>query len=110
MRRSRSEHLGEDLWNAALQERIDAWRKAGKSISYEDQCASLTQIRGELPDDWAIMNCSSQKITLRRLNKAFQSFFRRVARHRASRATSRPGACQGSATRDMAMAGVSRQP
>lgn len=68
-----------DLWNAALQERIEAWRKAGKSISYADQCASLTQIRGELPDDWAIMNCSSQQITLRRLNKAFQNFFRRVA-------------------------------
>jgi putative transposase len=71
--------LHKDLWNAALQERIDAWRKAGKSISYEDQCASLTLIRGELPDDWAIMNCSSQQITLRRLNKAFQGFFRRVA-------------------------------
>jgi putative transposase len=71
--------LHKDLWNAALQERIDAWRKVGKSISYEDQCASLTQIRGELPDDWAIMNCSSQQVTLRRLNKAFQGFFRRVA-------------------------------
>lgn len=67
-----------DLWNAAMQERIDAYRKIGKSISYEDQCASLTQIRNELPDDWATANCSSQQITLRRLNKAFQSFFRRV--------------------------------
>jgi len=69
-----------DLWNAALQERIDAWQKSHKSISFEDQCKSLTQIRGELPEDWAMMNCSSQQITLRRLNKAFQSFFSRCAK------------------------------
>lgn len=68
-----------DLWNAALEERIDAWRKAGKSISYEDQCRSLTQLRGELPEDWATMNCSSQQITLRRLDKAFKAFFARCA-------------------------------
>ncbi len=69
-----------DLWNAALEERIDAWRKARKSISYEDQCASLTQLRGELPEDWATMNCSSQQVTLRRLDKAFKAFFDRVKR------------------------------
>lgn len=69
-----------ELWNAALQERIDAWAKAKKSISYEDQCKSLTQIRGELPEDWATSNCSSQQITLRRLNKAFQAFFARCAK------------------------------
>ena len=66
------------LWNAALQERSEAWRKARHSISYEDQCASLTLIRAALPEDWATMNCSSQQITLRRLNKAFVAFFRRV--------------------------------
>lgn len=69
-----------DLWNAALEERIDAWRKARKSISYEDQCRSLTQVRGDLPDDWAWMNCSSQQITLRRLDKAFKAFFSRCAK------------------------------
>ena len=72
-----------ELWNAALEERIDAWRKAGKSISYEDQCRSLTQVRGELPEDWATMNCSSQQITLRRLDKAFKAFFERVRRGRS---------------------------
>lgn len=69
-----------DLWNAALEERIDAWRKAKKSISYEDQCQSLTEIRGALPEDWAIANCSSQQITLRRLDKAFKAFFARCAK------------------------------
>jgi len=72
-----------DLWNAALEERIDAWRKrdtTGKSISYEDQCRSLTQVRAELPEDWATMNCSSQQITLRRLDKAFKAFFARCTK------------------------------
>ena len=70
-----------DLWNAALEERIDAWRKAGISIGYQDQCKSLTQVRGELADDWA--NCSSQQITLRRLDKAFMAFFDRCRRGQA---------------------------
>ena len=69
-----------DLWNAALEERIDAWRKAGKSISFEDQCKSLTRIRADLPEDWAQANCSSQQITLRRLDKAMKAFFARCAK------------------------------
>lgn len=73
-------HSHKNLWNAALEERIDAWKKAKKSISYEDQCKSLTQIRGELPQDWAGVNCSSQQITLRRLDKAFQAFYARCAK------------------------------
>lgn len=73
-------HSHKDLWNAALEERIDAWKKCRKSISYEDQCKSLTQIRGELPDDWASINCSSQQITLRRLDKAFKAFYQRCAK------------------------------
>ena len=69
-----------NLWNAALEERIDAWKKAKKSMSYEDQCKSLTQIRGELPQDWANVNCSSQQITLKRLDKAFKAFYARCAK------------------------------
>lgn len=76
---TRQLHSHKDLWNAALEERIDAWKKFRKSVSYEDQCKSLTQIRGELPDDWAGFNCSSQQITLRRLDKAFKAFYARCA-------------------------------
>ena len=67
----------QQLYNAALEERISAWRMQRKSISYQDQCASLTQIRRELPE-WAAPNCSSQQMTLRRLDKAFKAFFQRV--------------------------------
>ena len=67
----------QQLYNAALEERISAWAKANKSISYADQCKSLTQLRTDLPE-WALANCSSQQMTLRRLNMAFAAFFRRV--------------------------------
>ncbi len=33
------------LYNAALEERIDAYRKSGKSIGYVAQAKSLTEIR-----------------------------------------------------------------
>ncbi len=61
-----------------MQERISAWSKAGKSISYADQCKSLTSLRKELPEWRDAANCSSQQMTLRRLDKAFGAFFRRI--------------------------------
>jgi len=67
----------QQLYNAALEERISAWQKARKSIGYADQCASLTELRNELPE-WAEANCSSQQMTLRRLDRAYAAFFRRV--------------------------------
>lgn len=68
----------QQLYNAALEERISAWTKAKLSISYEDQCKSLTVLRNDLPEWASAANCSSQQMTLRRLKKAFDAFFRRV--------------------------------
>ncbi|MCM8738716.1 helix-turn-helix domain-containing protein [Azospirillum sp. A1-3] len=67
----------QQLYNACLEQRIDAWRHAKLSVSSADQCADLTTLRRECPD-WAVANCSSQQITVRRLTKAVQAFFRRV--------------------------------
>ena len=69
--------LHQQLYNAALQERIDAYRKYGKTISYNEQQASLTIIRAELPE-YKALPCTSKRMTLRRLDKAFKEFFRRV--------------------------------
>jgi putative transposase len=67
-----------ELYNAALQERRDAWSHAGKTrISYGDQSAQLTEMRALRPDQ-AVWSFSSQQATLRRLNKAFAGFFLRV--------------------------------
>ena len=38
------------LYNAALEERISAWRCARKSISFEDQTQSRTQVRQAAPE------------------------------------------------------------
>ena len=67
----------QQLYNAALEQRIDAWRRRGVSLSYQDQCKELTALRTECPEFSAI-NCSSQQRTLRRLDIAFRAFFRRV--------------------------------
>jgi putative transposase len=67
-----------DLYNAALQERRDAWSHASKTrIRYGDQSAQLTRMRAARPDQ-AVWSFSSQQATLRRLNKAFAGFFRRI--------------------------------
>jgi putative transposase len=68
-----------ELYNAALQERRDAWSHSKTRIRYEDQSAQLTEIRSARPDH-ATWSFSSQQATLRRLNKAFGGFFRRVKR------------------------------
>jgi putative transposase len=68
-----------ELYNAALQERRDAWSHSKTHIDYLDQSAQLTEIRSARPDQ-AVWSFSSQQATLRRLNKAFAGFFRRVKR------------------------------
>ena len=73
----RTHKLHCDLRNAALQERIDAYRLAGKTISFAAQCKSLTEIRAAHPEYLAI-NAQSAQVTLKRLALAFDAFFRRV--------------------------------
>ncbi|WP_031406439.1 RNA-guided endonuclease TnpB family protein [Thiomonas sp. FB-Cd] len=66
-----------ELYNAALEERIDAWHKARKSISYYDQQNVLPQIKADRPELNELGSHALQQ-TLRRLDLAFQLFFRRV--------------------------------
>jgi len=74
--------LHQKLYNAALEERIDAYRKCRISVSFVDQCRSLTQIRAELPE-YERLNAQSGQVTLKRLDRAFSNFFRRVAQGKA---------------------------
>ncbi|MEV0590422.1 RNA-guided endonuclease InsQ/TnpB family protein [Nonomuraea cavernae] len=66
------------LYNAALEERREAWRRSGVSIRYGDQSAQLKEIRNADPGGQGRWSFTSQQQTLRRLDKAFQAFFRRV--------------------------------
>ena len=66
-----------DLWNAALEERIECYRKTGESISFYDQCKSLTVIRAN-DESFRQFTVEAQRTPLNRLDKAFKAFFRRV--------------------------------
>lgn len=66
-----------DLWNAALEERISAWRR-GVRIGYNDQAAHLKVVRTDL-DGWqGLVHTHEAQTVLKRLDLAFKAFFRRV--------------------------------
>jgi putative transposase len=67
------------LYNGALQERRDAYRHASKTtVRYGQQSAQLKDIRACDPERQGRWSFSSQQATLRRLDKAFAAFFRRI--------------------------------
>ncbi|KUJ35992.1 transposase [Streptomyces sp. NRRL F-5122] len=67
------------LYNGALQERRDAYRHTSKTtVRYGQQSAQLKDIRSFDPERQGRWSFSSQQATLRRLDKAFAAFFRRV--------------------------------
>jgi putative transposase len=65
------------VYNAALEERIRIYRATGKLLSFANQCKILTQWRHQIPSLKKI-NAQSLQVTLKRLDLAFQDFFRRV--------------------------------
>lgn len=66
------------LYNAALEERREAWRMRRVSASYHRQAGQLPAIRAADPGGQGRWSAGSQQQTLRRLDKAFTAFFRRV--------------------------------
>lgn len=64
------------LYNAALQERRDAYKRLGRSITYYDQANQLKSIRAE--SGCTLVNFSACQDVLRRVEKTFQAFFRRI--------------------------------
>ena len=85
LRPTRAQHAGlqtilksqRDLYNAALQERRDAWSKGKISISLNDQTKSLTEIR-KFDETYGEAPYNLSKWTLKRLDDAFKAFFRCV--------------------------------
>jgi putative transposase len=67
------------LYNAALQERRDAWLHVSATrVRYGDRSAQLKHIRAFDPEGQGRWSFSSQQATLRRLDRAFVAYFRRV--------------------------------
>jgi len=65
------------LYNDALAQRKSAYEGNKESVSYNQQSAWLKTNRQE-QDKFASLNFSSCQRTLRRLDKSFQAFFRRI--------------------------------
>lgn len=64
------------LYNAALEERIGAYRKAGRALSLYDQHKNLTVLRED--HEFSQYDLKCQRSALCTLDRAFKSFFRRV--------------------------------
>jgi putative transposase len=65
------------LYNAAVQERPDAWQKCGVRITLADQRAQLPAVNEVRPEYQGIHSQVLQDV-LTRLDRALQAFFRRV--------------------------------
>lgn len=64
------------LYNAALEERRGAWKIARKSVSFYDQDRQLKEIRAA--GNTGIVSFDVARGVLRRVDRAFDGFFRRV--------------------------------
>ncbi len=67
-----------DLWNAALEERISAWKKEEKKISLSDQEKALKEIRVDVGGWKGLIHTHEAQTVLKRLDLAFKAFFRRL--------------------------------
>lgn len=65
-----------EIYNAAMQERRDAWKRERKSVGYFDQTKQLTEIRA-LRNDVQSLPVEVGREPLRRVDRAFKAFFRR---------------------------------
>jgi len=65
-----------ELYNAALQERRDAYPMCGQTISFAHQSAQLPEIKAVRPEYEAVYSQVLQDV-LHRVDKAFKAFFRR---------------------------------
>ena len=70
-------YLHRRLYNQALEERKNSYEQLGKTVNYLRQANQIKQSRQNDPDV-AWLNHTSIQQTLRRLQKAFDAFFRRV--------------------------------
>lgn len=68
-----------DLYNAGLQERIDCYRKTGKTLTYNTQALHLKEVRS-IDERLANFSFTAEQQVLRRLDKSFRAFFDRCKR------------------------------
>src|SRR5215472_11105691 len=65
------------LYNVALEERKTAWERRGVSFNYYDQANELPDLKAACPE-YTEVNAQVLQDVLKRLDRAFQAFFRRI--------------------------------
>jgi hypothetical protein len=98
--------LHQRLYNAALEQRIEAYSRRGISVTYNMQAKDLTQLRAEFPE-YKALNAQSEQVTLKRLDRAFELFkeSERVKQKRDSLDSKPLNGSRAGATQHMEMAG-----
>ena len=66
------------LYNEALEHRRHIYKHTGQSVSYPAQWRRFKEDRKERVEDFGLLNATSVQQLLRRLEKSFSSFFRRL--------------------------------
>jgi putative transposase len=66
------------LYNAALEQRINVYQETGKGVNYPAQWSHFRDQRHNKPDVFGMLNATSVQQMLRRLDKSFSAFFRRL--------------------------------
>jgi putative transposase len=74
---SRLLNVARELYNACLQERRDAYKMQGVTLNYYDQANELKELRQMIPEV-ALLNYGASQDMIRRLDKGFKAFFRRI--------------------------------
>src|ERR1700730_14171853 len=69
--------LCRELYNAALQERIESYKTTQKGVTWLQQQSQLPAIK-EVRPEFKSINAHTLQAVLIRLNRSFQNFFRRV--------------------------------
>lgn len=69
------------VYNDALNERREAWKRSRRSVSYAQQSRRLTIERNSYPDEMGMLNATSIQQMLRRVDKAYQALYKGHAGH-----------------------------
>ena len=66
------------LYNTALEQRKTVYEDTGESVNYVGQWAHFRDVRNANPDTFGLVNATSLQQLLRRVDKAYRAFFRRL--------------------------------
>ncbi len=71
-------NITRNVYNAALEQRTCAYKETNSNVTYAAQCKHFGDLRRIDSYGLGVLNCACMQQTLRRLDKAYRAFFRRI--------------------------------